>query len=129
MRVRVRIEWATTTSSTNAFLTGFNSSFRFDVWFLIVARRGTGILTGFLWRFASLEFLRPSFKVFTTGGEVLDGLPEGFADSDGFLSGEAFKVWCCGWHVLVRVADQTGPGDWDEQLPRALVGGGKGKRN
>ena len=55
-----------------------------------------------------------SFKVFATGGEVLYRLSEGFADSDEFLSGEAFKIWCCGWHVLVRVADQFRLGDRDE---------------
>ena len=51
-----------------------------------------------------------------TSGEVLYSLPEGFADSDEFLSGEAFKVWDHGGHVLVRVADQAGLGDRDEQL-------------
>jgi hypothetical protein len=83
---------------------------------LIVAGWVAGILAGFLWRLASFEFLHPSLEVFATDGEVLYGLPEGFADSDKFLFGEAFKVWCCGWHVLVRVADQAGLGDRDEQL-------------
>ena len=59
--------------------------------------------------------------MFATSGEVLHGLVQGFADSDKFLSGEALKVWCCGWHVLVRVADQVRLGDRDEQLRSATL--------
>ena len=93
--------------------------------FLIRAGWTAGILTGFLWRLTSFEFLDSSLEMFTTSSEVLHGLPEGFADSDEFLSGEAFKVWHHGWHVLVRVADQAGLGDRDEQLLQNGFVGGK----
>ncbi len=137
VRVWVRIESATTTGSTNAFRSWFDSRerpvrcrlvsktrFRFNAWFLIVAGRDARILAGLLGWLASFEFLDSSLEVFTTGGEVLYSLPKGFADGDKFLFGEAFKVWYRGWHVLVRVADQAGLGDWDEQL-QFKTGNGK----